>query len=182
MDSLEQLAILLRQYNAIGKEIASLIGRPAQIGHAGEFIAAQIFDIRLEHAANTKAIDGRFASGPLTGCSVNIKWYAMQENLLDVCLGVQPDYYLVMTGPPPSSLTSRGGQRPWLLQSVFLFASHQLLAELAQRGVKVSVATSVRKATWDAAMIYPHNNNPAYVLSELQRQQLALFTWSSSQI
>jgi hypothetical protein len=175
MDSLEQLAILLRQYNAIGKEIATLIGRPAQIGHVGEYIAAQIFDIRLEHTANTRAIDGRFASGPLAGCSVNIKWYAMHENMLDVCLGVQPDYYLVMTGPTSSSLTSRGAQRPWLLHSVFLFSSLQLLQELGQRGVKVSVATSVRKATWEAAMIYPHNNNPAYVLTELQRQQLALF-------
>lgn len=175
MDSLEQLTILLRQYNAIGSEIATLIGRPAQIGHAGEYIASQIFDIPLEHAANARAIDGRFASGPLAGSTVNIKWYAMHENLLDVCIDVQPDYYLVMTGPPQSALTSRGGQRPWLLRSVFLFASHQLLAELGQRGVKISVATSVRKATWEAAMIYPHSTNPACTLSELQRQQLALF-------
>ena len=175
MDSLEQLAILLRQYNAIGREIATLICRPAQIGHAGEYIASQIFDIRLEHAANARAIDGCFASGPLGGCSANIKWYAMHENILDVCTGVQPDCYLVMTGPASSSLTSRGGQRPWLLHSVFLFSSLQLLQELGQRGVKVGVATSVRKATWEAAMIYPRNSN-AYVLTELQRQQLALFT------
>jgi hypothetical protein len=176
MDSLEQLATLLRQYNAIGSQIATLIGRPAQIGHAGEYIAAQIFDIRLEYAANARAIDGCFASGSLAGCSVNIKWYAMRENILDVCVGVQPDYYLVMTGPPATSLTSRGGQRPWLLHSVFLFSSLQLMQELGGRGVTVGIATSVTKAAWAAAMIYPHSNNLSYVLSEAQRQQLELFT------
>jgi hypothetical protein len=46
---------------------------------------------------------------------------------------------------------------------------------VALRGVKLSVATSVRAADWEAAMIYPHSRNPAYVLSDWQRQQLALF-------
>jgi hypothetical protein len=175
MDSLEQLATLIRQYNEIGDLIAKLIGRPAQIGHAGEYIASQIFDIRLEFAATTRAIDGYFASGPLNGRSVNVKWYAKQENLLDACVGLLPDYYLVLAGPPSPAATSRGGKRPWLIRSVFLFAGAALHEELVGHGVKVGIATSVRKAVWEAAMIYPHSHHPAYLLSDEQRWKLALF-------
>ena len=175
MDSLLQLAALLHQYNAIGSQIAQIVGRPAQIGHVGEYIAAQVFDIRLEHAANAKGIDGYFRSGPLQGGSVNVKWYAKQENALDIVEALLPDYYLVLAGPPSTMMTSRGGQRPWLIHSVFLFAAVPLLEELRRQGVKLGVATSVRKAVWEATMIYPQSHNPLYVLSDGQRRQLALF-------
>ena len=71
MNQLIELVALLRQYNQIGSQIAAIIGRPAQIGHIGEFIASQIFDIELEKIANAKAIDGRFRVGALAGKSVN---------------------------------------------------------------------------------------------------------------
>jgi hypothetical protein len=35
------------------------------IGHLGEWIAAQVFDIELETSASRAAIDGRFKTGSL---------------------------------------------------------------------------------------------------------------------
>lgn len=55
MDSLPQLASLLRRYNEIGQEIAHLIGRPTQIGHVGEYIAASVFDPRSRNGAYVKS-------------------------------------------------------------------------------------------------------------------------------
>jgi len=43
MTDLRKLAELIRRRNAVGREIAALIGRPAQIGHLGEHIASQVF-------------------------------------------------------------------------------------------------------------------------------------------
>jgi hypothetical protein len=37
------------------------------------------------------------------------------------------------------------------------------------------VATSVRKADWTEAEVYPEANNPTLVLTEKQRRLLALF-------
>jgi hypothetical protein len=51
MNKLPELSALLQEYNAIGDKIAAVTGRPAQIGHTGEYIASLIFDIRLEHSA-----------------------------------------------------------------------------------------------------------------------------------
>jgi hypothetical protein len=76
---LEELAVFIRRKNAIDAEIAAIVGRPAQMGHVGEYIAAQVFDILLEHSASTRSIDGYFATAPLAGRSVNIKWYGKQE-------------------------------------------------------------------------------------------------------
>jgi len=75
-DALKELARLIHTKNEIDARIAALIGRSALIGHVGEYIAAQVFDIRLEHSASNKALDGFFASGPLAGRSVNVKWTA----------------------------------------------------------------------------------------------------------
>src|SRR4051794_10887323 len=44
---LARLADLLREKNAIDREIAAVLGRPALQGHAGEYIAAAVFDIEL---------------------------------------------------------------------------------------------------------------------------------------
>lgn len=44
MQKLIELALLLQQYNQIANQLATIINRPAQIGHVGEFIASQIFD------------------------------------------------------------------------------------------------------------------------------------------
>ncbi len=79
MDESTKLAQLIKQRNRIEEEITAVIGRPAQIGHLGEYIAVQIFDIQLEESMVTKSLDGYFRNGAVNGRSVNIKWYAKRE-------------------------------------------------------------------------------------------------------
>lgn len=45
MDELTQLAELLKKKNAIDSLISAQLGRAAEKGHVGEFIASQVFDI-----------------------------------------------------------------------------------------------------------------------------------------
>ncbi len=175
MDDLNRLADLLKQKHAIDEQIARVIGRPAQIGHTGEYIAAAIFGIRLEHSAVAKGIDGHFTTGPLAGRSVNVKWYAKLESLLDITPAFLPDEYLVLAGPRTNEVTSRGGHRPWLIASAYLFEAHVLVAALTARASKIGVASSVPRQYWDAAEIYPVQRNDRLPLSETQRGQLALF-------
>jgi hypothetical protein len=172
---LERLAQLIRTRNAVDEEIAAVIGRPALAGHIGEYVAARVFDIDLEASAARKAIDGRFRSGPLAGASVNIKCYAKLEGLLDLAPSSPPDYYLVLVGPRSAAASSRGGMRPWLIHSVFLFDANRLLHQLGLRGVKVGIATSVARQLWDEAAVYPAQQNMDLVLSETQRRTLGLF-------
>src|SRR5262245_57242332 len=117
-DQLSCLAELLKRRNALECEITELIARPASIGHLGEFIASRIFNISLQHSASSKGIDGHFSDGTLRGRSVNIKWYAMREGLLDITPDFLPDYYLVLTGPRSPAVTSRGRSRPWSIDGV----------------------------------------------------------------
>ena len=79
MRDLERLANLIKARNSVDLRIAGLIGRPATLGHVGEFIASKVFHIVLVESASQKGIDGYFADGPLSGCSVNVKWYTMQQ-------------------------------------------------------------------------------------------------------
>ena len=175
MGDLKELADLLDQLNEVGKRISAVIGRPANIGHAGEFIASKVFDLALEDSASTKAIDGHFNSGPLRGKSVNVKWYGKQESLLDITQGSLPDYYLVMTGPKTPSGSSRGGIRPWLVEQVFLFDAPQLVHDLKRSRVKIGIATSIRKAYWESAEIYPRRQNRQYSITESQMDLLEMF-------
>lgn len=173
--ALGRVASLVAERNAVDAEIAAITGRPVVAGHLGEWIAAQIFDIELERSAVSKAIDGRFRSGTLAGRTVNVKWYGKEESLLDVADDERLDYYLAMTGPRASSISSRGATRPLLISSVYLFSAAELLQELRVRGVKIGTASSVRRALWDAAEVYPRPRNPALALSEEQRAVVALF-------
>jgi hypothetical protein len=53
-----------------------------------------------------------------------------------------------------------------------LFHAPKLTAMLTLRGLKVGVATSVRKESWDKAEIYPEQRNQDYILSdELKKMQ-----------
>lgn len=70
---LRRLAGLLRRLNCVLEQIATLTGRPGQLGHVGEFIASQIFDLALEDSAANKGFDGRFTSGGLAGKTVDVK-------------------------------------------------------------------------------------------------------------
>ncbi len=175
MDDLERLALLIRQRNDTEVEITRIIGRPAQIGNIGEYIAARVFKIALASSATEKGYDGHFEEGPLRGRTVNVKWYAKREGLLDIEPRSLPDFYLVLTGPPSPAVSSKGTPRPWLISSVCLFDAHGLVDELVKAGVKVGIATSVRKRLWDAAELWPNQRNTMLPLTDGQRRMLRLF-------
>lgn len=171
---LAELAVLLRVRNGIDEHIGRLINRPMTAGHAGEWIARRIFDIKLEQSASARALDGRFRSAPLAGKSVNVKWYLKREGLLDLTEAPELDYYLVFTGPKAAATDVRT-VRPWRIDAVYLFDSKRLLAELRERGTKIGIASGVREALWQEAEIYPTATNTTLVLTEDQRRRLALF-------
>lgn len=66
----QEIAELLRQRNALDEEIGALMQRPMTAGHLGEWIASQVFGVKLEPSAVAAGIDGRFTSGPLDGQTV----------------------------------------------------------------------------------------------------------------
>lgn len=173
--AIPELARLIRARNELEQAITAIVNRPASIGHLGEFVAAAVFDIALEHSAITKAIDGFFRSGPLAGKSVNVKWYAGFEGILDITPACLPDTYLVLAGPRPAAMTSHGRTRPWLIERVFLFDATTLTNALRARGVKIGVATSVATALWTDAEVYPRANNLALAVSQAERELLGLF-------
>ena len=172
--SLERLAELLRERNRVSTEIAALIGRPALNSHIGEYIASQVFDIELYESATAKGADGCFRSGPLQGKTVNVKLYGKKEGILDISQA-PAEYYLVLTGPDSQPTSSRGADRPLIIEQVFIFNLSSLLQELRSKGVMIGVATSVRKTTWEKAMIYPHPTNAEYQLSHEQKKLIELF-------
>jgi hypothetical protein len=175
MNDLRHLADLIKRRNELEREITALIGRPAQIGHLGEYIASRIFNIKLVVSAAHKSIDGSFVDGSLQARTVNIKWYAMREAMLDITPDSLPDYYLVLTGPKSAAMSSRGRARPWTIDGVFLFHASGLVAQLNARGLKLGIATSVAQQLWEEAEIYPNQRCTSLVLSEDRRGQIALF-------
>ena len=174
MDALSTVASLLRARNAFDADIARVIHRPMTAGHLGEWIASIIFDITLEESTVAKAVDGRFRSGPLVGRTVNVKWYLKREGMLDATEDPSLNYYLVLAGARSPALTSRGGTRPWTIDSVYLFHAPSLAQTLRVRGARIGVASSVRNADWDAAEVYPRHSQ-LLPLSDLQRGWLQLF-------
>jgi hypothetical protein len=175
MDDLKRLGFLIRQRNEVEIEITRIIGRPAQIGHIGEYVAAKVFRIALSASAAEKGHDGRFEEGSQIDRTVNVKWYAKHEGMLDIEPRSLPDFYLVLTGPHELAGSSRGTSRPWLITSVFLFDAPRLVNELALAPVKVGIATSVRKHLWDAAELWPNQRNITLPLTDEQRRMLRLF-------
>jgi hypothetical protein len=175
MEQLSELANLIHQRNHISNSIAALIGRPAEMGHIGEYIAADIFNIALHASATQKGSDGFFVDPPLNGKSVNIKWYAKLERLLDLTPAAYPDYYLVLAGPPASGMSSRGTSRPLVIDAVFLFDALDLHHDLTARGIKLGTATSVARSFWDQAELYPGQRNAQLMLTERQRALLRPF-------
>ena len=174
-DQLRRLASLIEQRNLVEGEIAATIGRPAHPGHVGEFVAAAIFDIKLVESATHKGIDGHFTRGPLAGRSVNIKKYSLDQGLLDIRLDALPDFFLVLTGERTPATSSRGTTQPWSIETVYLLEAAPLVAQLRERGVKIGVATSVRRHVWDDAEIYPSPNGGTLRLSPEQVALIELF-------
>lgn len=173
IDDLATLGDLIRRREIIDNKIAEIIQRPALLGHVGEYIASIIFHIQLESSASHKGFDGHFIGGPLKGSTVNVKWYTKQDGLLDLLPGGPAAYYLVLTGPKRGALSSKGSTSPWIVSSVFLFNSRELLAALA--GKKIGTATSVRQHLWRDAEIYPQQRNQQLPLSREQLGMLAHF-------
>lgn len=161
---LKSIAMLLRQRNEIDARITEIVGRPVAHGHLSDWIAAQIFDIELEPAAN-RAVDGRFRSGPLAGCTVNVMHYTRNEGLLDMTESDELDYYLVMTGPRSAPARSAGAHRPWTIDHVHLFDAQVLADALRTYMRRIGMATGVRAEYWKAAEIYPHPIEPILRLS-----------------
>jgi len=175
MEDLFQLAELIKAKNKIDVQISHLIGRPALVGHVGEYLAARIFDIQLVESASNKAIDGYFCTGLLAGKSVNVKWYPKQDGLLAIKPDSIPDYFLILSGPITPAASSRGTTRPWVIDHVYLFNAIDLIARLRQRGIKFSEATSIIKSLWEAAEIYPRSNNKEYRINSETQKLLKLF-------
>ena len=171
-EQLQRLAAMVRARNEADRQIAALIGRPATPGNIGEFVAAKVFGIRLAVSGSQAGYDGVFETGELAGKRVNVKAYGRHEGLLDV--SPHPcDYYLVLAGPQGPAR-----HRPWNIEQVFLFDTRTLLLALKERGVKIGIATSVRKDQWEAARIYPtHKRAPLNLTSE-QQELLKLFAAS----
>lgn len=169
------VAALLRERNIIDSGIAKIIGRPVTAGHLGEWIASQIFDISLEESAATPGLDGRFRTGPVSGRTVNIKWYMKRTGLLDTTESSALDYYLVLTGPPSPSGSSRGLTRPWCIEAVFLFDARQLRTAQTDRGVRRGIASSVIGQLWSEAEVYPQGRNPLLALTPDQVELLRMF-------
>ena len=184
LPELLQLTELIRIKNAADSKVAELIGRPAHSGHIGEYVASRIFDIELHKGATHKASDGYFRSGPLSGSSVNIKYYFTHQRTIDLGRSVVPDdhadYYLVMTGPRSPAASSLGSMAPWVITQVFLFEARHLLEILAQSGRSPREATSLRAPYWDAAMIFPNARYAGLPLTEAQMSQLRLFAPDSN--
>ncbi len=175
---LARLARLLAQRNAIDAEIARLIDRPATRGHIGEYIASRIFDIELMDWATSRAFDGHFRSGPLAGKSVDVKFYGKQEALLDIHEDEQPDFFLVLTGNTAPATSSRGKTRPLVISHVYLFRGAEIAADIRRRGVRFGVATSVPKALWDCAEVFPEPRSSSLPLTPEQNSLLHLFAGS----
>ena len=58
---------------------------------------------------------------------------------------------------------------------VYLFKTEDLVATLKAAGVDIGIATSVRKALWEEAEIYPVARSSSLVLTEDQKRLLGLF-------
>jgi len=172
-DTLRELAALLRERDGIETQIASLTGRSARPGDVGEFIASRVFDIDLAANAVQAGHDGRFRSGVLAGGTVNVKTYGDATAGIDISPH-ECAYYLVLTGPPRRAGPVR--HHRWHLSAVYLFDAQALLREFTNRGVKVGIATSLRKADLTTAQIYPvEGPHPVLRLTDEQRATLSLF-------
>ncbi|GGU26491.1 hypothetical protein [Lentzea flava] len=170
MNDVARVAGLLRERNRIDAALSACIRRPALPGHLGDWIASQVFGIELEQQTTARGVDGRFADGR----TVNIRWYAKRDNLLDLRED-GPDSYLVLTGPKAPAESSVGAVRPLVIDAVYLFDAAAVVADLRARGCKIGVASSVRAHVWEAAEVYPRHN-PEFVLTLEQRELLALFS------
>lgn len=175
MSNLPRLADLLRARNTVESNLANLLGNSVNLSTLGDHIAAAIFDLTLVPSARSSEFVGIFANQPLRGKTVDVQWYPRREGFLNVHTEATPDYYLVLAGPKQESSTARALVSPWIITSVHLFESQELLGALRERGVQIGSHTSVITQLWERAEIFPVQHNPALTLSAEQRALLQLF-------
>ena len=175
MTNLPRLAELVRARNTVENNIANLLGNSVNLATVGEYIAAQIFGITLIPSSHHREFVGIFAHQPLAGKTVDVQWYPRREGFLHVRSEPAPDYILALAGPRQESSTARALVNPWLIRSVHLFHSQELLSALRERGVQIGPHTSVINQLWTRAEIFPTPHNPLLTLTEDQRQLLRLF-------
>ena len=175
MKRLDGLSELVARRNVVSTEIAAILGRPTQLGHLGEFVASELFDIELEASANNKGFDGRFRQGLLAGKSVDVKTYAKREGIMDLRVQDLPDYYLILSGPRAPAASSKGQDRPWVIDGVHLFDAKALVESLLSRRLKVGIAASVAASYWLAAEVYPTHTCKLLDIRDDQRAWLESF-------
>jgi len=173
-DKLIELAKLIQVRNDLETKVSSITGRPLIIGHIGEFIASELFDIELNSSANQKGYDGLFRSGHLAGKSVNIKYYSRKGRILDMNKSSSPDYYLVLMGSSEEKFNA-----PWDIETVYLFNTNELTKDIEGK-VNIGTATSIRKELWRSAMVYPEYNNTELLIEEEKREVLKQFSLIST--
>lgn len=172
INDLTWLASLIKSRNTIDAKIAAVVGRTAQVGNVGEYIASIIFAIALDEAGKARGYDGHFTHGPLAGQTVDVQWHPRQDGQLNIKIDALPAYYLVMIGQEANvpSLAN-----PWLIQAVFLFNAQELLNALRERKVQLGSNTSVTGPLWERAEIYPTAREQRLVLSDEEKHMLSLF-------
>jgi hypothetical protein len=175
MNNLPQLASLLKSRDTIDYKIATIIGHPTQVQSVGEYIASVIFGITLTGEIMVhKSSDGRFELGPLAGRTVDVQWRTKHDGILHLKTDPLPDYYLVFVGSKEATAL-HSLSIPWVIESVHLFHSTELLNALHERGVQLGTGTSITGPLWERAEIYPAQRNNQLILSNDEREMLALF-------
>ena len=156
-NNLAELAELIGKRNEIEKRMSKIIDRPAEKGHIFEYIASQLFPIKLNGSAAKGGDDGIFTDGDLNGKKVDIKYYAINEHSIDLNPKVDQDtYLLIFTGPYQPASSSKGKARPLRIDRIYMFNEKELCDQLGYN-VKIGIATSVRSEYWNGNEIYPEN-------------------------
>lgn len=174
-ESVAAVAKLLRQRNEMDGEITRIINRPVAGGHLAAWLANELFEIDLEPAGSTKALDGRFTSGALATKTVNIQWIGERNGHLDAMASGHPDFCLVFTGPKALALTREGVVRALRIDACYLFDARLLSARQLARGANGGTASGVLAAEWEAAEIFPRHNNPLLRVDSEAARLLGLF-------
>ncbi len=157
--SAEQLANLLRERRALEERIAKITGRNADRDDIGRSLASEVFGIAFSGNGN-----GTFASGPLAGKRVGVRWYGPKDSSIDT--GGEPvDYVLIF----------RGGEEAWSIAEVCLFEIAALRERLLGRGTPPGPVVGVRQTDFEDSRIFPSHASHLLPLSAEQRQKLSLF-------
>ena len=164
MEDLKELSDLLQTRNRTEKDVNQLIERPVTTGILGEYIAGEIFDIKLADSGSNQGKDGDFTGGRfrgsnLEGKGVNVKWYTSKYNyiVMDSKCCNRPDYFLVLRGGTDNKPKVEGQFFPLHIETVHLFPAEELVKELEGK-VKIGPlpgrSTSVKSEYWDKYKIY----------------------------